>query len=95
MNKDEVAIRLRDFSPFGMGDEVSLFRLKEALLRGHFGAMNYGGWSTGNVTDEMVQGYLEHHHNPSNQDSGNMILDIVGFGTFSPVATYALSVHSG
>jgi putative transposase len=27
----------------------------------HFWAVGYGVWSTGNITDEMVQEYLEHH----------------------------------
>jgi len=31
--------------------------------------------STGNITDEMVQEYLEHHRNPSNGDTGNIILE--------------------
>ena len=41
----------------------------------HFWAIGYGAWSTGNITDDMVQQYLEHHRNPSNQDTGNMILE--------------------
>ena len=40
----------------------------------HFWAIGYGVWSTGNVTQEMVDEYLEHHRNPSNRDSGNMML---------------------
>jgi len=32
-------------------------------------------WSTGNITDEMVQEYLEHHRDPSNADTGNIILE--------------------
>ena len=30
----------------------------------HFWAIGYGVWSTGNITDEMVQKYLEHHRTP-------------------------------
>ncbi len=41
----------------------------------HFWAIGYGAWSTGNITDELVQKYLEHHRNPSNQDTGAMILE--------------------
>ena len=41
----------------------------------HFWAIGYGCWSTGNITEELVQEYLEHHRNPSNQDTGNMILE--------------------
>ncbi len=40
----------------------------------HFWAIGYGVWSTGNITDEMVQEYLEHHRNPSNRDTNNIIL---------------------
>jgi putative transposase len=41
----------------------------------HFWAIGYGVWSTGNVSDEMVQEYLEHHRNPSNRDTDTMILE--------------------
>ena len=41
----------------------------------HFWAIGYGAWSTGNVTEELVQEYLEHHRNPSNQDTDTMILE--------------------
>ncbi len=40
----------------------------------HFWAIGYGVWSTGNITDEMVQEYLEHHR-PSNRDTDNIILE--------------------
>ena len=41
----------------------------------HFWAIGYGVWSTGNVTQDMVDEYLEHHRNPSNKDIGTMILE--------------------
>lgn len=41
----------------------------------HFWAIGYGVWSTGNVTDEMVQEYLEHHRNDSNENTDTMILE--------------------
>jgi len=41
----------------------------------HFWAIGYGAWSTGNVSQDMVDEYLEHHRNPSNRDSGNMMLE--------------------
>ena len=40
----------------------------------HFWAIGFGCWSTGNVTDQMVDEYLEHHRNP-NDNSGNFIID--------------------
>ncbi len=40
----------------------------------HFWATGYGVWSTGNITDEMVNEYLEHHRKP-NSDTSNFILE--------------------
>ena len=34
--------------------------LKKRYWGQHFWATGYGAWSTGNITDEMVQEYLEH-----------------------------------
>jgi len=41
----------------------------------HFWAIGYGVWSTGNVSKEIVEEYLEHHRTPSNKDLGNMMLE--------------------
>ncbi len=41
----------------------------------HFWAIGYGVWSTGNVSDELANEYLEHHRNPSNEDTNSMILE--------------------
>ena len=41
----------------------------------HLWAIGYGVWSTGNVTQDMVDEYLEHHRNPSNKDRDTMILE--------------------
>ncbi len=41
----------------------------------HFWAIGYGVWSTGNITEDLVQEYLEHHRTPSNEDRGRMILE--------------------
>ena len=41
----------------------------------HFWAIGYGVCSTGNVSQDMVDEYLEHHRNPSNKDMGTMILE--------------------
>jgi len=41
----------------------------------HFWAIGYGVWSTGNVSKEMVQEYLEHHRTPSNKDLRNIMLE--------------------
>jgi len=41
----------------------------------HFWAIGYGAWSTGNVTEELVKEYLEHHKDQSNYDNNKMILE--------------------
>jgi putative transposase len=41
----------------------------------HFWAIGYGAWSTGNITEELVQEYLEHHRTQGNEKTGNMILE--------------------
>lgn len=41
----------------------------------HFWAAGYGAWSTGNITEEMIQNYLEHHRHPSNKESDTFILE--------------------
>ena len=41
----------------------------------HFWAVAYGVWSTGNITDEMVQDYLEHHKDKPNSQLGNWIME--------------------
>ena len=49
--------------------------LKKRYWGRHFWAIGYGVWSTGNITDEMVQSYLEHHRQESNSKNDNFILD--------------------
>ena len=41
----------------------------------HFWAIGYGCWSTGNITDEMVNEYLEHHRKPNQGEDENFILE--------------------
>ncbi len=41
----------------------------------HFWAIGFGCWSSGNITDEMVNAYLEHHRKPEDQDESNFILE--------------------
>ncbi len=40
----------------------------------HFWAIGFGCWSTGNITDKIVNEYLEHHRKSSN-DNDNFILE--------------------
>ena len=41
----------------------------------HFWAVGYGAWSTGNVTEEAVRQYLEHHRHPSNREADDFIME--------------------
>lgn len=41
----------------------------------HFWAIGYGTWSTGNITDDIIEKYLEHHRNPGNNDTSSIILE--------------------
>ena len=49
--------------------------LKRRYWGRHFWVIGYGAWSTGNVSESVVQEYLEHHRESSNQDSENFLLD--------------------
>lgn len=48
--------------------------LKKRYWGGHLWGIGYGAWSTGNITDEMVQHYLDHHKEGPNSDQ-NFILE--------------------
>ena len=48
--------------------------LKKRYWGGHLWGIGYGAWSTGNVTDEMIQEYLNHHKEGPNSDQ-NFILE--------------------
>lgn len=41
----------------------------------HFCAVGYRAWSTGKITDEMIQKYLEHHKDKPNSEKGDWILE--------------------
>jgi len=49
--------------------------LKKKYWGRHFWAIGYVCWSTGNITDKMVDEYLEHHRKPDQRDSGNFIIE--------------------
>ncbi len=42
--------------------------LKKRYWDGYLWGIGYGVWSTGNITDEMVQEYLNHHKEGLNSD---------------------------
>lgn len=48
--------------------------LKQRYWGRHFWAIGFGCWSTGNITDEMLNEYLKHHRKPNDNES-NFILE--------------------
>ena len=64
--------RLKGRSARLMLDEFS--ELKRRYWGQHLWGIGYGAWSTGNITDEMVQEYLNHHKEGPNTDQ-NFILE--------------------
>ncbi len=48
--------------------------LRKSYWDRHFWAIGYGAWGTGNITEEMVQEYLEHHREASNKGTETFIL---------------------
>jgi putative transposase len=49
--------------------------LKKRYWGRHIWAICFGYWSTGNITDEMVNEYLEHNRNPNDNSNGNFIIE--------------------
>ena len=49
--------------------------LRQKYWGRHFWAVGYGAWSTGQITDEIVQEYLEHHREKPNTEKGNWIFE--------------------
>lgn len=49
--------------------------LKKMYWGRHFWAIGYGCWSTGNITDEMVNEYLEHHRRSKDDNNDNFIIE--------------------
>jgi putative transposase len=88
VSKDHVHIHIEYPPSKALSDLVKRFKgrtsrklqeeypeLKRRYWGRHFWAIGYGAWSTGNITEEMVQEYLEHHGDPSNRESNNIILE--------------------
>ena len=55
-----------------MLDEFS--ELKKRYWGQHLWGIGYGAWSTGIITDEKIQEYLEHHKDGPNSEQ-NFILE--------------------
>lgn len=41
----------------------------------HFWAIGYGAWSSGNITEDMVQEYLKHHNRDEDKSDDKFILE--------------------
>ena len=72
LSVSEIVKRLKGRSARMLMSEYSV--LRKRYWGKHFWAIGYGAWSTGNITDEMVQDYLERHRERPNGDE-NFILD--------------------
>ena len=68
----EILKRLKGRSAKILLNEYS--ELKKRYWGGHLWGIGYGAWSTGNITDEMIQEYLDHHKEGPNSDQ-NFILE--------------------
>jgi putative transposase len=68
----ELIRRLKGRSAKILLEEYS--ELRRRYYGGHFWGIGYGAWSTGNITDEMIQSYLDHHKDGPNGDQ-NFILE--------------------
>ncbi len=49
--------------------------LKKRYWGRRFWAKGFGAWSTGNITDKMVQEYIEHHRKPDSNNRDNFFLE--------------------
>ncbi|MCE1169620.1 MAG: IS200/IS605 family transposase [Sphingobacteriia bacterium] len=68
----EIVKRLKGRSARLLMDEF--VELKKRYWGQHLWGIGYGAWSSGNITDEMIQNYLEHHRDNPNSDE-NFILE--------------------
>ncbi|MEZ4880244.1 MAG: IS200/IS605 family transposase [Chitinophagales bacterium] len=55
--------------------QIEFPELKKRYWGRHFVIELWICWSTGNITDEMVNEYLEHHRNPNTNSNDNFIIE--------------------
>ena len=72
LSVSEIVKRLKGRSARLLLDEFS--ELKRRYWGQHLWGIGYGSWSSGNITDEMIQKYLDHHKDNPNSDQ-NFILE--------------------
>jgi putative transposase len=73
LSVSEIVKRLKGRSSRILLDEFA--DLKKRYWGSHLWAVGYGAWSVGNITDEMLQEYLEHHKQHPNDNTDNFILE--------------------
>ena len=72
LSVSDILKRLKGRSAKILLEEYS--ELKKRYWGGHLWGIGYGAWSTGNITDEMIQEYLNHYKEGPNSDQ-NFILE--------------------
>ena len=50
-------------------------QLKKRYWGGHLWAIGFGAWTTGNITQELIDEYLEHHRQQPNRSDDTFILE--------------------
>ena len=72
LSVSDIVKRLKGRSARLLLDEFS--ELKKRYWGQHLWGIGYGAWSSGNITDEMIDNYLDHHKDNPNSDQ-NFILE--------------------
>ena len=73
LNVSDIVKKLKGRSSRRLQQEFP--ELKKQYWGNHFWASGYGVWSTGNITDKMVNDYLEQHRRKYLGDKTNFILE--------------------
>jgi putative transposase len=47
--------------------------LKRRYWSGHFWGIGYGAWSVGNITEEVLETYLNHHKEQPNGNENSIL----------------------
>lgn len=72
LSVSEIVKRIKGRSGKKLMEEFPEVR-KKYFWGGHFWAIGYGAWSSGNITEEVIQKYLEHHGKREGDD--NFVLE--------------------
>jgi putative transposase len=72
LSVSEIVKRLKGLSSRLLLQEFP--ELKRRYWGNHFWGIGYGSWSTGNITEEMLSSYLDHHKDHPNSNE-NFILE--------------------